>query len=98
MGLNECLVGTVAARREGLIVNDYRHWPAASRLVLERTRITAAIAEPLVYRESLVGVIVLDTDEGERRFSEEDRHALSLLASHAAIAIENCTPAPGRRA
>ena len=87
--LNEGLAGTVAARREGLIVNDYRHWPAASRPVLEHTRVTAAMAEPLVYRDSLVGVIVVDTEEGGRRFTREDRNALSLLASHAAIAIEN---------
>src|SRR5512139_3069262 len=79
--LNEGLAGTVAARREGLIVNDYRHWPAASRPVLEHTRITAAMAEPLVYRDSLVGVIVVDTEEGGRRFTREDRNALSLLAS-----------------
>ena len=87
--LNECLAGTVAASRQGLIVNDYRHWPGASRLFLERTRTAAALAEPILYRDSLVGVMVLDTEEAGHRFTEEDRYSLSLLASHAAIAIEN---------
>ena len=87
--LNEGLAGTVAAGRQGLIVNDYRHWPGASRFLLERTRITAALAEPLLYRDSLVGVMLLDTEEAGRRFTEEDRYSLALLASHVAIAIEN---------
>ncbi len=89
LGFDERLAGTVAARREGLIVNDYRHWPAASRHVLERTRITAVIAEPLVCRESLVGVLLVDTEQTGCRFDGEDLDALSLLASHAAIAVEN---------
>ena len=87
--LNECLAGTVAARREGLIVNDYRRWPGASRFLLEHTGITAALAEPLVYRGNLVGVMLLDTEEAGRQFTEEDRYSLSLLASHVAIAVEN---------
>ena len=87
--LNEGLAGTVAARREGLIVNDYRRWPSASPCVLEQSRITAAVAEPLLYRERLVGVMVVDTDEGGRIFTEGDRQSLCLLASHVAIAIEN---------
>jgi len=54
--------GTVAARREGLIVNDYRHCsgepPRPGAHPRHRT-----MAEPLVYRDSLVGVIVVDTEE-----------------------------------
>ena len=89
MGYNQGLGGTVAARREGMIVNDYRNWPSASPLVLERSRITAAVAEPLLSRDRLLGVIILDAQEGERRFNEEDQRILSLLATQAAIAIEN---------
>jgi PAS domain S-box-containing protein len=87
--LGEGLVGMVAERREGMIVNDYRRWPFARPLVLERTRITAAIAEPLVYRDRLVGVINLTNGDTGIPFDEQDRVLLHLFGFQAAIAIEN---------
>jgi GAF domain-containing protein/ActR/RegA family two-component response regulator len=88
-GLGEGLVGMVAERREGRIVNDYRHWPFAVSETLERTGITAAIAEPLVYRDRLVGVINLDNMDTGEQFTDQDQQLLRLFAAQAAIAIEN---------
>ena len=83
------VAGTVAQRREGMIVNDYRTSPYALPVLLERTRIAASMAEPLLYRDRLVGVVVLNHDEGEGGFTQEDREILALFAGQAAVAIEN---------
>ncbi|HSC71835.1 MAG TPA: GAF domain-containing protein, partial [Candidatus Methylomirabilis sp.] len=87
--LGEGLAGQVAERREGMIVNDYQAWPFAHPQVLERSNVTAALAEPLLYRGRLVGVILLDNRDTGRPFTENDRALLRLFAAPAAIAIEN---------
>jgi len=87
--LGEAVAGTVAQRREGLIVNDYRSSSSAHPLTLERTAITAVAAEPLLYRDRLVGVITIHHEKGERTFTDQDRELLALFAAQAAIAIEN---------
>ncbi len=85
----EGIAGRVAAYRQGLLVNDYRTAAHAHPVFRARTRITAVLAEPLLYRERLVGVISLNHEEDGRAFSEEDREILRLFAVQAAIAIEN---------
>ncbi len=87
--LGEGLAGLVAKRREGVIVNDYRNWPQALPLILEFTEVTAAIGEPLLYRDRLLGVLIVNNDATGRAFIEADQEILSLFAAQAAIAIEN---------
>ncbi len=87
--LGEGVVGTAAQRQEGLSVNDYRTSPYAVPLTLEHSRITAVLAEPLLYRDRLLGVIGLDNESTQRPFTQEDRDILTLFAGQAAIAIEN---------
>lgn len=87
--LGEGIAGLVAQRREGLIVNDYREWPLARPFILERTNITAVVAEPLLYRDRLLGVIAVDDQGTNRRFTEQDHELLRLFATQAAVAIEN---------
>ncbi len=89
IGLGEAVAGTIAERRSGMIVNEYRTSPYAHPLFLERMAITAVLGEPLLYQDRLLGVITLSHQDTERTFTEEDRRVLSLFASQAAIAIEN---------
>jgi len=85
----EGIVGTVAQRREGVIVNDYCYWPGASPLSRERLSVTALMAEPLLHRGRLLGVITLDHADTGKLFTQEARELLALFADQAAIAIEN---------
>jgi len=85
----EGVVGAVAARRQGLIVNDFRTSPHATPLWLTRCRFVAVLAEPLLYRDRLVGVITVSREVSDQPFTVEDQRLLRLFASQAAIAIEN---------
>ena len=83
------MVGTVAQRREGLIVNDFRSSPHAIPILTQGTTHTAVLAEPLLFRDRLVGVIAIGRDTTMGAFTEDDRKILALFADQAAIAIEN---------
>jgi PAS domain S-box-containing protein len=87
--LGEGLVGTVAQRREGLLVNEYQSSPYANPLFVQRLGLTAVVAEPLLYRDQLVGVIAISNDGTGRSFTGQDRELLAVFAAQAAIAIEN---------
>jgi PAS domain S-box-containing protein len=87
--LEEGVSGTVAARRQGLIVNDFRSSPYATPLWLDRSRQVAALSEPLLYHDRLVGVITTSREDPHRPFTTEDQRLLRLFAAQAAIAIEN---------
>ena len=85
----EGIAGTVAERRTGFLVNDYPASPHAHPLVVAQTDITAMLAEPLLYRGRLLGVIAADNQGTGRTFTEKDRQTLALFANQVAIAIEN---------
>ena len=87
--LGEGITGVAAQRQEGLIVNDYQQWPEASPLFQERPELTAALAEPLFYRNRLLGVITLTNDGTGRIFTEEDRKLLMAFAAQASVAVHN---------
>jgi signal transduction histidine kinase/sensor domain CHASE-containing protein/ActR/RegA family two-component response regulator len=89
--LGEGIVGTVAQRRSGVIVNDYQYSPYKRSPVAELSGATAVIAEPLIYRDRFIGVIALDNQGSTEAFGEEDRELLTLFAAQAAIAILNAS-------
>jgi len=86
--LGQGVAGTVAQTRRGLIVNDYRNSRYTNPVTLERTAITAALGEPLEYREELIGAITLN-HTGGRTFTAQDQALVRLFATPAAIAIAN---------
>jgi PAS domain S-box-containing protein len=87
--LGEGLMGHVARQRHGMLVNEYRTSPFAHPLTLETTDITAVLAEPLLYRDRLLGVIAVDHVGAAAVFTPQDQNLLALLADQAATAIEN---------
>ena len=95
--LGEGVAGTAAERRQGMIVNDFRTSPYATKQVLQQTSHTAVLAEPLLYRGRLVGVVTVNREEGMGSFTAEDQTLVALFASQAAIAIENARLHEGTR-
>ena len=87
--LGEGIVGYIAQTRQGLIINDYRAWAGARQLALAQTAITAALGEPLLYRDKLIGAISLVHTGGKGVFEAHHGALLRLFAAQAAIAIEN---------
>ncbi|MEI8191212.1 MAG: GAF domain-containing protein, partial [candidate division NC10 bacterium] len=87
--LGEGVAGTAAQRRQGMIVNDFRTSAYATKEVLQQTSHTVVLAEPLLYRGRLVGVVTINREQGMGPFTAEDQILSALFASQAAIAIEN---------
>jgi signal transduction histidine kinase/sensor domain CHASE-containing protein/ActR/RegA family two-component response regulator len=87
--LGQGIVGTVAQQRTGLIVNDYQASPYKQSSFAELFGATAMIAEPLIYRDLIIGAISLDNQGSTQLFGDEDRQLLALFAAQAAIAILN---------
>ncbi len=89
IALGESVVGLVAERGEGIVVNDYATSALAHPVFVRRLPVAAVVAEPFLYRGRLLGVIVAHDETFKRPFTEDDRDLLRLFAHQAAIAIEN---------
>jgi signal transduction histidine kinase len=61
----------------------FQWWPA------QHPRMRSFLGVPIVSKGTVVGAFYLTNKEGGPRFTEEDQHAIELLAAYAAIAIEN---------
>jgi len=85
------IVGTVASRREPLIVTDAQADPRWDTSFDETTgfRTRNLICVPMTSHDRLVGVIELVNKRAPAYFSEEDTDLLISFAAQAAIAIEN---------
>ena len=80
--LGEGVTGMVAQHRVGMMVNDEQGLPTAGPLF-------AILAEPLLYRDRLLGVLTINNERTGRVFGPAERDLLVLFAAQAAIAIEN---------
>ena len=87
--LGEGVAGIVAQRREGLLMHNYQCVTNAPPLLAARLRGAAVLAEPLLYHDRLLGVIVIGHETTGRRFAVPDRDLLARFAIQAAVAIAN---------
>jgi PAS domain S-box-containing protein len=87
--LGEGLIGTVAARRHGMVVNGDTVSPAGPPDREHGGQAAAMVAEPLVSADRLLGIVAVATEERNRRFTESDRHILGLFAAQVAVAMDN---------
>ena len=82
------IAGQVLLTGQPVSVSDYNSWP--DRLVLERPAdfITAA-GVPLMFKNQVIGTLVVMDDRPERLFSDEDIKTLELISRSIALAIHN---------
>ncbi|OGB90944.1 MAG: hypothetical protein A3H39_09585 [candidate division NC10 bacterium RIFCSPLOWO2_02_FULL_66_22] len=78
--------GTVAQTRQPMILDDYQASPHA---VPECADIVATITVPILFGDRLLGILHSHTTESGRRFITDDLRLFQMLATQAAIAIEN---------
>ena len=71
-----------------------RHDPEDAKPVDQRSRLVA----PLVAGRQLLGYVYADIDGGFGRFAESDRDLLGMLASQAAVALDNARRGEGLEA
>jgi GAF domain-containing protein len=90
--LGEGISGRVARRREGMIVNNYRTSPYASP-ALQEAGMSAVLAEPLLYRERLLGVLTVAHREVGRTFTAQDRERFALFVAQTTIAVQQARAA-----
>jgi phosphoserine phosphatase RsbU/P len=83
--LGEGLVGYAALHREAVLVSDVSTDPRYIKLVPD---VRSELAIPMLLKDRCIGVVDLESPELDA-FSKRDVEILSLLASQAAVAIEN---------
>jgi sigma-B regulation protein RsbU (phosphoserine phosphatase) len=83
--LGEGLVGYAALHREPVLVADVSQDPRYIKIVDD---VRSELAIPLLLKDRCIGVVDLESPELDA-FSKRDVEILTLLASQAAVAIEN---------
>jgi sigma-B regulation protein RsbU (phosphoserine phosphatase) len=83
--LGEGLVGYAALHREAVLVPDVSQDPRYIKLVPD---VRSELAIPLLIKDRCIGVVDLESPQLDA-FSKRDVEILTLLASQAAVAIEN---------
>jgi GAF domain-containing protein len=78
--------GTVALTRQPMILDNYQASPYA---LPEFPDIVATITIPILFEDRLLGVLHSHTTEPSKRFTLDDLRRFQMLATQAAIAIEN---------
>jgi PAS domain S-box-containing protein len=85
----EGAAGIVAQTGEPLTVDDYRSWQGRTTVFEEEQPFTAVLTVPMIWKGKVTGVIDVLDDTPSRGFTQADQELLTLLANHAAIAVEN---------
>ena len=83
--LGEGLVGYAALHREAVLVPDVSQDPRYIKLVPD---VRSELAIPMLLKDRCIGVVDLESPELDA-FTKRDVEILTLLASHAAVAVEN---------
>jgi len=89
--MGQGVTGLCAARRQGVVVNDYATRPEAlpQWMAIQLSRV---MSQPLIVRDQLLGVITLSRRGADAPpFRDDDLVAMGRLAVQAAVAVRNAT-------
>jgi PAS domain S-box-containing protein len=86
--IGEGITGHVAESRDSLITPDARDVAFAVQIPGTDDVLESMLAVPMAVGDELLGVITLSM-LGYGKFDEEDQRLLEVLASHAAVALQN---------
>ena len=86
--VGEGITGHVAETRDSLITPDAREVAFAVQIPGTDDVLESMLAVPMAVGDQLLGVITLSM-LGYGKFDEEDQRLLEVLASHAAVALQN---------
>ena len=86
--VGEGITGWVAESRESLLTPDARDIEFSVQIPDTEDILESMLAVPMLVGDDVAGVIVLSS-LGYGKFDEEDRRLLEVLASHAAVAVQN---------
>src|SRR5574341_324648 len=84
----EGLAGRVYSSGKGMAVNDYQRWEGRAGIFADPPDI-ALLTVPLRWRDEVLGVLELVTDNTRRTYDDDDMWLAELFAAQAAIAIGN---------
>lgn len=90
ISISQTILNQVMVEKKGLLSSDAQidsRFSGAQSIILQGIRSTMCV--PLLARDRLVGVIHLDNLLTTGAFTEKDLHLIQVLASQAAMAIEN---------
>ncbi len=82
------LAQTVLLKKPFHIVHADTH-PQVNQQVREKLTGQEFVTVPLLAKEEAIGVILVDNNQSQRPFKDEDVHFLTMFANQAALAIEN---------
>ena len=81
--------GIVAQTGKPLIIDDYRTWQGRAPAFEGEKPFMAVLTVPMIWQTQVTGVIHVLDNTSSRKFTQADQGLLTLLADHAAIAVEN---------
>ncbi|MDI6736410.1 MAG: GAF domain-containing protein [bacterium] len=89
--VGEGIAGWVAKSGQPLIVNDVSLDPRFSKAVDEKTKLKtkSILCVPIKFKEEILGVIEVLNKSNDKEFTAEDLQYLTVLASQAAVALNN---------
>jgi len=90
INLNEGVAGKVASDRKSVLISDYRNqWRETPDMPFAHDGFGSVIGVPLIFRDDVVGALLVINGLDARIFEPEDVQLLQLLAPQAAVAITN---------
>lgn len=88
VALGEGVAGKVFAQGEALQIPDYRQWPDRSSEFAD-VPVRAVLGAPIVWRDAVLGVLVVANTTSTTQFSDDDLLIARLIAGHVGAAIEH---------